>query len=59
MLLQQKKKTCDSFSNLFAENPKRFRLARNRAKKLRPGVIAQKTLMQENCTKKLDCVIPA
>ena len=53
MLLQQKNMS-DSFSNLLTEKPRRFRLAR----KLHPGVIAQKILMQENCAINL-IVIPA
>ena len=52
MLLQQKN-MCDSISNLFAEKPKSFRLARSRARKLRPDEVAKKTLMQENCAKNL------
>ena len=44
---------CDSFGNLFAKKPKRFRLARSCARKLRLDVIAQKTLMQENGAKNL------
>ena len=52
MLLQQKN-TYDSFGNLFAEKPKHFSLARSLAKKLHLDVIAQKTLMQENCAKSL------
>ena len=51
--------TCDSFSNLFAEKPRRFRLEISWAKKLRPGVIAQKTMMKDDCAKKVDRVIPA
>ena len=51
--------TCDSFSNLFAEKPRRFRLEISWAKKLCPGVIAHKTMLKDDCAKKVDRVIPA
>ena len=43
-MLLQRKDMCDSFFNLFAEKPRRFRLARSWAKKLLLGVIAPKNI---------------
>ena len=53
MVSQPQKTTWDSFGNLFAEKPRHFLLARSWARKLRLDVIAQKSLMQENCGKNL------